>query len=119
MTYNSKILGNFGEREACEYLISEDYKIIERNYTNFFGEIDIIAISPDKNLVFIEVKTRSNKKYGYAFEAVNYKKREKILKISMIYIKDNDLSNFQPRYDIIEVYSRDKMINHIKNAFGF
>ncbi|MEK7548926.1 MAG: YraN family protein [Patescibacteria group bacterium] len=56
MTYRSEI-GQFGENIACEYLIKQGYKIIERNFRQKWGEIDIIARAPDKTLVFVEVKT--------------------------------------------------------------
>ena len=56
MTYRSEI-GQFGENIACEYLIKNGYKIIERNFRQKWGEIDIIAKAPDKTLVFVEVKT--------------------------------------------------------------
>lgn len=56
MTQKSE-LGQFGENLACEYLIDNGYKIIERNFRQKWGEIDIIAKAPDKTLVFVEVKT--------------------------------------------------------------
>lgn len=49
--------GDIGEEIACGYLVENGYKIIGRNVMEKFGEIDIIAKSPDKTLVFIEVKT--------------------------------------------------------------
>ena len=52
-------------------------KILEKNYKIKSGEIDIIA-KLDNELVFIEVKSRSNLNYGYPAEAVNYKKIKKI-----------------------------------------
>lgn len=56
MTYKSQF-GNLGEDLACEYLVNNNYKIIERNFRKPWGEIDIIAKSSDKVLIFIEVKT--------------------------------------------------------------
>jgi len=50
-------IGKLGEEKACEFLKSKGYRIIERNYQKPWGEIDIIAITPDKTLVFFEVKT--------------------------------------------------------------
>ena len=49
--------GSTGENLACGYLEHSGYKIVERNIRTTFGEIDIIAISPDKSLVIVEVKT--------------------------------------------------------------
>ena len=56
MTYRSK-LGQLGENIACRYLVENNYKIIERNFRQKWGEIDIIAKAKDKTLVFVEVKT--------------------------------------------------------------
>jgi len=53
----NKQIGDFGEGIACNYLIKNGHRIIKRNYRAGFDEIDIVAISPDKTLVFIEVKT--------------------------------------------------------------
>lgn len=50
-------LGKFGEEKACRYLVDKGYRIIERNFWKPWGELDIIAKSPDKTLVFVEVKT--------------------------------------------------------------
>lgn len=54
---NNIELGFLGEDIACQYLIENRYKIIERNYRKPWGEIDIIAKNPDKILIFVEVKT--------------------------------------------------------------
>lgn len=50
-------IGKLGENTACQYLVDKGYNIIRTNYAKPWGEIDIIAKSPDKTLVFIEVKT--------------------------------------------------------------
>lgn len=50
-------LGKLGEDVACEYLVDKKFRIIERNYRKPWGELDIIALAPDKTLVFLEVKT--------------------------------------------------------------
>lgn len=109
--------GKKGEFIAKEYLISKDYNILDLNYRNKIGEIDIIAL--DKStLVFIEVKTRTSINFGYAYEAVNRKKQEKIIYCSHLYIKQKRLMDYQIRYDIIEVYLTSNIkINHIENSF--
>src|SRR3989338_5656372 len=50
-------IGTFGEDLVEKDLISKHHKIIARNYWQPWGEIDIIALSPDQTLVFFEVKT--------------------------------------------------------------
>ena len=58
MTQKSE-LGKLGEDLVCRHLKKKGYKIIERNYLKPWGELDIVTISPEKILVFIEVKTVS------------------------------------------------------------
>lgn len=56
MTQRSE-LGKWGEDRACEYLVDKGFRIVERNYRKPWGELDIVALAPDKTLVFVEVKT--------------------------------------------------------------
>ena len=114
---NNREKGAIGEEIAARYLLSQNYKIMDRNYRSNIGEIDIIAIKDDI-LIFIEVKTRTSVNYGYPYEAVNWKKQNKIIKTSLIYIKHKNMRNYQIRYDVIEVYLiNGEKINHIENAF--
>ena len=109
--------GKIGESIAKRYLINKGYKILETNYKNRIGEIDIIA-TYSECLIFVEVKTRTSTSYGYAFEAVSYHKQKKIINVSMAYVKYKGLLNKQLRYDIIEVYFTNNMIiNHMEDAF--
>ena len=116
---NNILKGKKGELIAKEYLQSKGYIVLNSNYRNKIGEIDLIVLDKiNEILVFVEVKTRTSLKYGYAYEAVNIKKQRKILNCSQAYIKQNKYINFQPRFDIVEVYlSLNTKINHIENAF--
>lgn len=113
---NNKEKGELGEYIAKNYLLSKGANILEMNYKIKTGEIDII-IRLNKEIVFVEVKSRTNLKYGYPSEAVNYKKIKKITDTAKYYILKNNLYNSPIRFDIVEVYLKDKKINHIVNAF--
>ena len=108
--------GRLGEEIALKYIISKGGTIVEKNYRTKMGEIDLIA-KMNGELVFIEVKSRSNINYGYPCEAVNYKKKRKITNVAKYYILDNSLEDIYVRFDVIEIYLTDKKINHIVNAF--
>ena len=69
--------GRAGEMIALKYLIDNKANILETNYRINSGEIDIIAEINDE-LVFIEVKSRTNIKFGYPSEAVDCRKIRKI-----------------------------------------
>lgn len=113
--YKNQLIGQNGEDIAVNYLKSLGYEIIERNFSCRQGEIDIIA--RDKNeIVFIEVKTRTNSLYGMPADAVNEKKQNHLTEAIKYYIYRNHLENEFIRIDVIEVYlSGDNFkINHIK-----
>lgn len=114
--YKRHILGSNGEKIACKYLESMNYIIICKNFRCRQGEIDIIA--RDKNeIVFVEVKTRTNKIYGNPIDAVNWIKQNHIYKASEYFLYSNRLENVSIRYDVIEIYKDAKYyINHIKNV---
>jgi len=63
--------GNESELAAAEFLESQGYTIIEKNYRNAIGEIDLIA-KDGETLVFAEVKARSSARYGNPKEALIY-----------------------------------------------
>ena len=54
--YNNIKIGQIGEGLACQYLLNNKYKIIDRNYRETWGEIDIICKDRTGVLVFVEVK---------------------------------------------------------------
>ncbi len=113
---NKKEIGNRYEKIVEKFLEKKGYKIIQSNYRNFIGEIDII--SKYKNcIVFIEVKARKSDKYGLPRESVTKRKIDKIRKCSLMYLRDNNIYDHPLRFDVVEVYINEKKINHIKNAF--
>jgi putative endonuclease len=82
--------GKRGEQFAVEFLASNGYQVIDRNFRIRGGEIDIIAIETDpqtqeKTLVFLEVKTRSSGDYGTPFEAIGYYKIRTLIKATQFY----------------------------------
>lgn len=118
--YNNYEIGMLGETIAKKYLINNNYIVLEKNFRIKQGEIDLIAIDKNrKELVFTEVKTRTNLKFGKPIEAVNNKKIKNIIKTSKNYIYKKRYENMNIRYDIIEIYliNNKLKINHIKNVF--
>lgn len=110
----NKIKGFLGEEKACQFLKKKRYKIVERNFKNCIGEIDIIA-RIKKTIVFVEVKARESDRFGLPCEAVGHFKQNKIRLVAQSYIKLKRLENFEIKFDVIEIL--DGKINHIENAF--
>jgi putative endonuclease len=73
-TSKTQKLGEIGENIACRFLMKHDFVIQERNFTQKWGEIDIIA-SKENRIYFIEVKSvsRSNIKNVSRETLDNYK----------------------------------------------
>lgn len=120
--HTKKELGTVGEDIAVKYLIEQNYKIITRNFMCRQGEIDIIARDTlKKEIVFIEVKTRTSQKYGSPSEAVDEHKQKHIYKSAEYYVYRHNLYNKTIRFDIIEInidiIKKKIRINHIKKAF--
>ena len=112
----TRLLGRSGEDIAAKYLKDNGYEILDKNYATSVGEIDIIAAG-EGYLVFVEVKLRYSDDYGYGADAVNHIKQRKISQVASQYIHRFRLYNEAVRFDIIEVYTSDKRVVHIKNAF--
>lgn len=118
--HNKQLIGQMGENLACKFLSNNEYIILKRNFKCRQGEIDIIATdTKNKELVFIEVKSRSNAKYGKPAEAVNREKRRHIYQCIEYYIYSNKIINLPIRIDVIEIflYKGKFKVNHIKHAF--
>ncbi|MDD3628742.1 MAG: YraN family protein [Candidatus Humimicrobiaceae bacterium] len=114
--FNKKLTGRTGEFIAQKYLEEEGYTILERNYRNKYGEIDIIA-RKNTDLFFIEVKTRTSSEYGDPLEAVNRSKIIKIRKVANFYMIKNKLSNINPNFDVIAITLSAALIKEIsKNS---
>lgn len=109
-----KVQGKIGELDAVSYLVDKGYNILEQNYKNIIGEIDIIC-SKDDRIIFVEVKTRSTAKFGVGGFAVNEAKMRKIRLVATAYLKKKKMLESKVRFDVIEiVYNK---IRHIENAF--
>ncbi len=82
----NKVKGKLGEALAKEHLESVGIKIIEENYRYKRGEIDLIGISSNQLLVFIEVKYRKNDSYGNPEDFVSKRQKKNIIQTADAYI---------------------------------
>lgn len=110
--------GLVGEEEAASYLIKKGYAILERNYRAGRGEIDIIIRDGD-TLVFVEVKTKRQDRFGELEDWVDEKKQIQIGKVAAHYLQDQNLDGVDCRFDVVTVdyAGGEKKIKHIENAF--
>ena len=110
--------GKESESLAARHLKKNGYKILERNYRNELGEIDIIAKEKGV-LVFVEVKAGKTPFYGNPKWAVTPKKQRKISMVALYYLKTTHQTHVKARFDVVAVSLTKKNpgIEIIKNAF--
>lgn len=110
--------GKLWEIKAAEYLRLKRYKLIEANFRTRVGEIDLI-VRNRKYICFVEVKQRDVNSIASPKEFVNSSKQQKIIATAKIYLAQNRC-DLQPRFDVVEIYTKDnqiKSIKHLENAF--
>lgn len=98
-----RTLGQRGEDAAAAFLLKLKYRILHRNYSIAGGELDIVALTPERTLVIVEVKTRENETLVRPEQAVDRAKQEQLFRIAAAYIKRYHLQNDPVRYDIVGV----------------
>ncbi|RKZ00771.1 MAG: YraN family protein [Candidatus Hydrothermota bacterium] len=111
--------GRWGEEIAAKFLENKGLKIIGRNYTKKFGEIDIIAMDGDV-LVFVEVKAAVNPQF-HPIEQVTKRKQRILKKMAEIYLAENELlGEVDCRFDVVTVQRLDDkiVVEHFPDAFG-
>lgn len=113
--------GAAGEVLAARFLREKGYTLIAGNYHTRFGEIDIIA-RDGSYIVFVEVKTRSEKAMFTPREAVTQQKQQKIIRSAALYL-ERFPCELQPRFDVIEVVTavgeplKAVELDHIQGAY--
>lgn len=107
--------GDEGEKLAEKLLLEKGYKLLARNFRSRFGEIDLI-MQDHETLVFVEVKTRVNTKYGHPEEAVTPYKIRHIEKTAEYYCMTRKIKSTKMRIEVISILmqgSRDYKVKHI------
>lgn len=80
-------IGKLGEGYAEQFLLTQNYKIIAKNFYSRFGEIDVITFDySNRQIAFIEVKTRTNNIFGLPQDAVTMQKKSKLLKTALYFL---------------------------------
>ena len=95
-------LGKRGEALAWNFLKREGYTLLEKNFRTRFGEVDVIA-EKKGTVVFLEIKTRTNDRFGLPAEAVDRRKREKLSRAAEAFLQARRLENRPARFDILSI----------------
>jgi len=114
-------LGKTGEDIAADFLSAKGYQILDRNYRFQRAEIDIVALMLEPaELVFVEVKTRSNTQAQYPEQEVGETKKKLLFKAADSYLYEKQMTTVPMRFDIIAIgmdQPEHPLIHHIEDAF--
>jgi putative endonuclease len=111
-------LGRAGERRAAWFYRLRGFRVVARNLAFRDGEIDLI-VRRGRLLVFVEVKSRSEKHLGEPSAAVDRPKQLRIMKCAGIWMAREKPGDVDVRFDIVTlVRSRWRFrVEHIPDAF--
>lgn len=118
-TLNSKQAGELWEKTAESFLCTHGLKILERNFSSRFGEIDLI-MEHGETIVFVEVRYRKSRQHGDGAESITPDKQSRISRTAGWYLANNpDKADKICRFDVVSIDSQqgDQDLNWIRNAF--
>lgn len=112
-----KIIGDFGETLAREFLELEGYQFVDANFVRRIGEIDLIMRSPPDHqdistLVFVEVRYRSSAAYGGAIASIDWRKQRKIVRSANAWLQRYDCYSGPARIDIIALSPENRKVSN-------
>ena len=112
--------GKEGEKIAAAFLKKNGYRISDINFRCPLGEVDIVA-QENKEIVFIEVKTRKSNRLGYPEQAVGIRKQRKMSQLALWYLQKRKIADVAARFDVVAITlcPEGDDIKLIKNAFDF
>jgi len=116
LTSDRQQLGQLGEMIAARYLELRGYRVIERNWRNAQGEIDLIVAHGDA-VIAVEVKTRSGRLFGHPFESITIKKIRRLRGLLAAWCSEHNTKASHIRLDAIAIVrepGRRTAIEHIK-----
>lgn len=107
-------LGNRGEDQASLYLRKRGLRVVDRQYRQKWGEIDLICRDRE-TWVFVEVKTRTSLATPSAIDSITPRKRQRIIRAAMSYMKWKRLEGSDMRFDLVLIEAG--QIEWIPDAF--
>lgn len=114
MTQRPRDIGDAAEEQALVYLQRQGMVLRERNFQIRRGEIDLIMQQGDE-LVFVEVRARSESRFGDGVESITYAKRRRLVAAASAYLQRQ--RNDRPaRFDVVAVNGQGRL-KWIRDAF--
>lgn len=112
--------GSRAERAAERFLRKLGYRILVRNFTCAFGELDLIVLD-NGVLVFVEVRSTQHATGERPAASVDLAKQRRLTRLATFFLKQRRLLDHAARFDVLTVSWPDGQntptIEHFKNAF--
>ncbi len=127
MPSEKRQFGDIGEELAVNFLKQKGYKILDRNWQQKFGELDIVAAEVSgylfqkiEEIVFVEVKSIKDGDSALAAQNVHFFKQKRLIKTAQIYLAAKKYLNLPWRIDVLLVdynpFNKTAKIEHLENA---
>lgn len=88
------------EQASSQWLARQGLRILENNYRCRAGEIDLIAID-GRTLVFIEVRTRTNRRFASAAASIDRRKQQRLARTAAHYLQRHPQAPQSCRFDAV------------------
>jgi putative endonuclease len=115
-----KKLGRWGEKRCEKYLIRKGLRKLARNFSCKTGEIDLVMVAPDRTIVFVEVKTRTDESFAATEEVITPAKKNKLSRTAQYFLRTHNIENRPFRFDVVTIVlapTGPVRIKHYENAF--
>ncbi|NJN47405.1 MAG: YraN family protein [Candidatus Competibacteraceae bacterium] len=95
--------GNVAEALACRYLEARGLVLVTRNFRCRLGELDLV-MRDGPQVVFVEVRSRSNRDYGGPIETITPTKQKRLLRAAAYYLQKTACTA-PCRFDVVGITS--------------
>lgn len=110
--------GDLGERLAREYLERHGYQFIAEKYYAKGGEIDLV-MRDQGEIVFVEVKLRTNRWFGAGAESIGREKRRRLRQACHYFLlKEGVRVHWRIDVVVVDLGGREPVFEHLLSAVG-
>ncbi|GAB4169462.1 MAG: YraN family protein [Wenzhouxiangellaceae bacterium] len=96
-----RLRGDRAERQAEDWLRRRGLRLVERNWSCRFGELDLV-MHDDDSVVFVEVRLRTADGFGGGVASVDHHKQQRLLRAAASWLAQHpDWQAWPCRFDVV------------------